>query len=105
MINIDTATIYVSVANQSYSYHPEGLPCEFALKMDPSFIPIFSNLFEQMNWLEFHNAVRAHLPYLQYHLDKENDEIDLRIKKVYALIHEFGDDKTKQFVEQLPYFN
>ena len=35
----------------------------------------------------------------------ENDEIDKRLMKIYALVHEYGDDDTKAFVEQLPYFN
>ena len=104
MIIIDT-TIYVNVANQTYSYVPLGEPCEFKLKMDSQKAKVFEHLFLQLNSLEFHNLVRAHLPYIPYHLDEENDEIDTRLKKIYALIHEFGDENTKQFVEQLPYFH
>ncbi len=84
---------------------PLGEPCEFKLKMDSKNAYIFEKLFLQLNSLEFENAVRAHIPYLQYHLDESNDEIDLRLKKIYALIHEFGDEHTKDFVEQLPYFH
>lgn len=105
MISIDNTMIYVSVANQSYSYQPLGLPCEFKLKLDDEQVKIFENLFLQLDSVEFHNIVRAHLPYVQYHLDEENDETDLRLKKIYALIHEFGDEHTKKFVEQLPYFH
>lgn len=104
MVNIDT-TIYVNVANQSYSYVPLGEPCEFKLKLDEEKSRLFELLFLQLNSLEFDNIVRAHLPYIPYHLDESNDEIDIRLKKVYALIHEFGDDHTKQFVQQLPYFH
>ncbi|MFJ8237130.1 transposase [Ureibacillus sp. NPDC094379] len=102
---MDTTSIYVSVANQSFSYAPCGLPCEFELKMDRQRARIFEKLFTQLNSLEFDNLVRAHLPYIPYHLDEVNDEIDGRLKKIYALIHEFGDEKTKEFVEQLPYFH
>jgi len=66
---------------------------------------LFEKLFLQLNSLEFDNIVRAHLPYIPYHLDESNDEIDIRMKKIYALIHEFGDEHTKDFVEQLPYFH
>ncbi|KGR88812.1 transposase [Ureibacillus massiliensis 4400831 = CIP 108448 = CCUG 49529] len=104
MIVIET-TVYVSVANNSYSYVPLGTPCEFELKMNSEKARIFERLFLQIDSLEFHNAVRAHLPYLPYHLDESNHEIDSRIAKIYALIHEFGDDDTKEFVEKLPYFN
>ena len=104
MIYIET-TIYVSVANQSISYLPLGLPCEFKLQLEERKARVFENLFLQLNSLEFDNIVRAHLPYIPYHLDESNDEIDIRMKKIYALIHEFGDQHTKEFVEQLPYFH
>nr|WP_232337041.1 transposase [Lysinibacillus timonensis] len=104
VITIDT-TVYVSVANNSYSYIPTGTACEFRLQMEPEKARIFERLFMQIDSIEFHNAVRAHLPYLPYHMDESNHEIDYRLMKIYALIHEFGDEETKRFVEQLPYFN
>ncbi|WP_449444927.1 transposase [Ureibacillus acetophenoni] len=104
MLIIET-NLYVSVANNSYSYVPLGEPCEFKLKMPSEKARVFEHLFQQINSIEFHNAVRAHIPYLQYHMDESNHEIDYRIMKIYALIHEFGDEETKKFVEQLPYFN
>lgn len=105
VITIEKTTLYVNVLNQSYNYIPTGEPCEFKIELDLDKVFIFKKLFNQLNSLEFDNAVRAHLPYLPYHLDEENDEIDNRLKKIYALIHEFGDEKIKEFVEQLPYFN
>lgn len=102
---METTTFYVSVMNQSYNYFPVGAPCEFKLELDHQRAKIFKSLFRQLDSLDFHNLVRAHLPYIPYHLDEANDEIDHRLKKVYALIHEFGDKETKQFVEQLPYFH
>ncbi|NLY78562.1 MAG: transposase [Lysinibacillus sp.] len=104
-MNIGTTTLYVNVLNQSYSYFPLGEPCEFKLEMEQKKALLFKKLFSQLNTLEFDNMVRAHLPYIPYHLDEENDEIDIRLKKIYALVHEFGDEKTKEFIESLPYFN
>lgn len=105
MIFIEKTTLYVNVLNQSYSYIPVGEACEFKLELDPRHVLLFKKLFSQINSLEFDNIVRAHLPYIPYHLDEENSEIDNRLKKIYALIHEFGDEKTKEFIESLPYFN
>lgn len=105
VIEIETTPIYVSVANMSYSHVPVGAPCEFKLEMDERQAKVFKYLFKQIDSIEFHNMVRAHLPYIPYHLDSSNHEIDYRLQKVYALIHEFGDEETKRFVEQLPYFN
>lgn len=91
--------------NQSYSYVPLREPCEFKLVVDGNKAKLFKYLFSQLNSLEFDNIVRAQLPYIPYHFDSTNHEIDDRLKKIYALIHEFGDEETKKFVEQLPYFH
>ena len=95
--------VYVSVANLTCNLHP-GSSYEFVLKMEPIKARVFMKLFNQMQELEASNAFRAHMPFIPYHLDRLNHEIDHRLKKVYALIHEFGDEEAKKFVEQLPYF-
>ena len=104
MVTIET-NVYVSVANNSFSYVPLSAPCEFKLSMPAEKARVFEQLFGQIDSIEFQNMVRAHLPYLPYHMDETNHEIDYRLMKIYALIHEFGDEHTKKFVEQLPYFN
>lgn len=95
--------VYVSIANLTCNLHP-GSSYEFVLKMEPYKARVFMKLFNQMREPEASNAFRAHMPFIPYHLDRLNHEIDHRLKKVYALIHEFGDEETKKFVEQLPYF-
>jgi hypothetical protein len=96
--------MYVSVVNQRVYTYPHDSPWEYEVHVDKNYVPIFQNLFEQSNALEFRNFLRAHLPYVPYHYDRDNHDIDLRTKKVYALIHEFTDDESKRFIEQLPYF-
>ena len=95
--------IYVSVAHLTCNFHP-GSAYEFILQMEPLKARVFAKLFNQIQHLEASNAFRAHLPCIPYHMDKANHDIDRRLQKIYALIHEFGDDKAKKFVEQLPYF-
>lgn len=96
--------VYVSIANQRVYANPYVSPWEFELNVEKDGLNAFERLFEQMQLLEISNMWRAQLPYIPYHLDKENDEIDTRMKKIYALVHEYGDEETKAFVEQLPYF-
>lgn len=97
--------IYVSVSHHQLIQHPEESPWEFKIEVEREFLPVFEKIFNQIEDIEVKNFLRAHLPYIPYHLDKENDKLDLRTKKLYALIHEFGDEETKKFVEKLPYFN
>ena len=102
--SMEKMNVYVSVSDLTSNFHP-GLSNEFVLSLEPTKARIFQRLFTQMQHLEASNALRAHIPYIQYHDDPLNHEIDTRLKKVYALIHEYGDEETKQFVEQLPYFS
>jgi hypothetical protein len=96
--------MYVSVVNQQVYLQPHDSPWEYEIEVPNEYIPIFHRLFTQMDRLEFRNFLRAHLPYVPYHYDKDNYDIDRRTMKVYALIHEFTDDESKQFIETLPYF-
>jgi hypothetical protein len=96
--------MYVSVVNQQVYYQPDDSPWEYEVEVTSEYLPVFHRLFTQMNQLEFRNFLRAHLPYVPYHYDKDNHDIDTRTMKVYALIHEFTDDKSKRFIEKLPYF-
>lgn len=100
---MEKRAVYVSVANLTCNFQP-GPSYEFVLQMEPLQARVFAKIFRQMNELEGANAFRAHLPYIPYHSDRLNHEIDYRLKKVYTLIHMFGDEEAKKFVEQLPYF-
>ena len=97
--------VYFSLVNRTYYTNPHVGPWNFALNVDRQALDVFEKIFQQMQLLELQNIWRAQLPYIPYHLDTENDEIDLRLKKLYALVHEYGDADTKESVEQLPYFD
>lgn len=96
--------MYVSIVHQQVYHHPDDSPWEYEVHVTEEYVPVFHRLFHQMDRLEIRNFLRAHLPYIPYHYDQDNRDIDLRTMKVYALIHEFTDDKSKQFIEKLPYF-
>lgn len=97
--------VYVSVKSQKLYLYPDESPWEFEIAVNREIIPVFQRLFDQLEDVEISNFWRAHIPIKSYHFDKENDQYDRRMKKLYALIHEFGDEESKHFVEQLPYFN
>lgn len=96
--------LYVSLTDQRVFHHPDDSPWEFEVHVEREVVPVFRRLFSQMDDLELNNFLRSHLPYIPYHNDRNNHEIDLRTQKVYAIIHEFSDEPTKRFIEELPYF-
>ncbi|MCZ2260714.1 transposase [Sporosarcina sp. G11-34] len=96
--------MYVSVVNQKVYSRPEDSLWEYEVEVPQEYVKIFNGLFKQTEELEWRNFLRAHLPFIPYHNDRDNHEIDLRTQKVYALIHEFTDTESKRFIEELPYF-
>lgn len=96
--------MYVSVVHQHVLTDKHASPWEYEVVVPRHVVPIFQHLFDQVERLEFRNFLRSHLPYVPYHYDQDNHDIDRRMMKVYALIHEYTDADAQQFIEQLPYF-
>jgi len=96
--------VFVSVMHHRYYLHPEDSPWEYEIDAEPEVLTVIDQLFDQKEEFESQNFLRSHLPYVQYHLDKENDAIDLRLKKLYAVIHEYGNEEAKKHIETLPYY-
>ncbi|ALC84644.1 MULTISPECIES: transposase [Bacillaceae] len=102
---MDLKKVYVSVSHRKVYIYPDESPWEYEIVADREIIPVFQKLFEQLSDAEMSNFWRAHIPIRLYHLDKENDEYDIRMKKLYALIHEFSNEESRSLIESLPYFN
>lgn len=87
--------VYISLNHQQIYTYPDESTWEFEVTAERKVIPIFYKLFDQMKRLE-----GAHF----FSADVQNSPYDYRLKKIYALIHEFSDEESKKFIEQLPYF-
>ncbi|SIT85764.1 transposase [Edaphobacillus lindanitolerans] len=99
-----TAKLYVSISGRQIHPAPHPYPWEFEIEANRKTELMMRSLFSQIDNVEWSNFLRAHLPAIPYHLDKENHEIDRRVAKLYAIVHEYGDEETKRFVEELPFF-
>ena len=89
---------YVSVKNLTCNQCATHEPTEFRISLEPYKARVFQKLFQQLYRFETVNAIPINGGSI-------NQQIDIRYKKIYALLHEFGDDETKRFVEQMPYFS
>ncbi|ARF15657.1 transposase [Sporosarcina sp. P12(2017)] len=96
--------MYISINHKMVLTDPHASTWEYKVEVTREAYPVFEKLFSQMEQLEFQNFLRSHLPYIPYHYDQDNDKVDLRLKKIFALIHEYTDDESKRFIEQLPLF-
>lgn len=88
-IDVGTGEISQSATSSTWSYKIQATNQEI-IKL--------RELFDQNYSTEWQNFFRAHVPYVQYHYDRENDAYDQTITKVYEMIYKLGDEEAKNHI-------
>ncbi len=91
-IDVGTGGISQSATSSTYS---------FKIQANDEEITELRELFDQNYSTEWKNFWRAHVPYLEYHHDRQNDAYDKTIQQVYGMIHKLGDIQAKQHIESM----
>lgn len=94
-------TYYIDVGTGEISRSISGSTWSFKIKATDEEITSLRELFNQNYSTEWKNFFRAHVPYVQYHYDRENDEYDSRIQQIYQLIYQLGDQEAKTHIESM----
>ena len=95
---MEKETYYISIKNLTCNRCAPYDTAHFKIELEPHKARVFQKLFQQLYQLENRNFIPITANF-------SNNAVDTRYKKIYALLHEFGDDETKEFVEHLPYFS
>jgi hypothetical protein len=91
-IDIGTGQILGSATDSTWS---------FKIQADDEEITQLRELFDQNYSTEWKNFFRAHVPYVQYHHDRENDQYDSTIQQVYGMVYKLGDQEAKSHIESM----
>lgn len=94
-------TYYIDVGTGGISQSATSSTWSYKIQANEEEITQLRELFDQNYATEWKNFYRAHVPYVQYHYDRENDAYDSTIQKVYSLLHKFGDDAAKDHIESM----
>lgn len=94
-INIGSGEISQSSTDSTWNYKIEATDDE---------IKELRELFNQNYSTEWQSFWRAHIPFKEYHHDKENDAYDETVEKVYQMIYELGDQEAKEHIETMGIF-
>lgn len=97
----DKKTYYVSVGPGEIVDSQEEISFEFEVLATDEEIDKLQQLFEERDKADLRTHVRAEIPYKEYHFDKENDLYDYELREIYKLIHELGNEKTRQHIESM----
>lgn len=97
----DKRTYYVSVQSESITVNQGDTAYEFEIKATDREINQLQEMFEMIEDTDNASAIRAHIPYVQYHDDPENDSYDALLQSVYHKLHELGTPQTKLHIESM----
>lgn len=94
-------TYYIDVGSGEISQSATSSTWSYKIQADDEEITQLRELFDQNYSTEWKNFFRAHVPYLEYHYDRENDAYDRTIQQVYGMLHKLGDEEAKHHIESM----
>ncbi|MBY0146496.1 hydrolase [Neobacillus niacini] len=94
-------TYYIDVGHGQISQSPTASAWSFKIQANDEEITQLRELFDQNYSTEWKNFFRAHVPYVQYHHDRENDSYDSTIDQVYGMIYNLGDEEAKNHIRSM----
>lgn len=92
---------YIDVGSGEISLSSTSSTWSFKIYASDDEITELRQLFDQNYRTEWQSFFRAHVPYVQYHYDRENDAYDQTIAKVYGMIYKLGDEKAKKHIKSM----
>jgi hypothetical protein len=94
-------TYYIDLGTGSISQNATSSTWSYKIEANDEEITQLRELFDQNYSTEWQNFFRAHVPYVQYHYDRENDAYDNTIQQVYGMIYKLGDQEAKSHIESM----
>lgn len=102
---MEKKTYYIEIANGEISQSGTDSPWNFKIEATEEEILALREYFDQDESDEISNFIRAHIPFREYHLDKENDVQDENLQQIYRMIHQLGDQDTKKHIESMGFLD
>lgn len=64
-------------------------------------VALLRSKLANMHDASYNSFWRAHVPIMPYHNDKSNDSYDSEMVEAYQMLHDLGDDTTKNHIESI----
>jgi hypothetical protein len=94
-------TYYVSIATGEISQVKTASPWDFQIEATDDEIIQLREYFDQNYSADWQSFWRTHVPYVQYHYDRENDAYDRTLMEIYKLIYKLGNEEAKAHIRSL----
>ncbi|MDP4172267.1 MAG: hydrolase [Bacillota bacterium] len=94
-------TYYIDVGSGEISQSASSSSWNYKIEANDEEIIELREYFNQNYSTEWQNFYRAHVPYVQYHYDRENDSYDQTSQKIFQMLYDLGDEETKQHIQSM----
>jgi hypothetical protein len=94
-------TYYISIGHGEILQTSMDSPWDFKIEATDQEITQLRELFDSNYSTDIQAFYRSHVPYIQYHYDKENDAYDKNLKRIYEMIYKLGDEEAKNHIESM----
>lgn len=91
-------TYYITLANGEISQLKSASPWNFKIEATDDEIDQLREYFDQNYSTDWQAFYRAHIPYIEYHHDPQNDAYDETLKNIYKMIYDLGDEETRNHI-------
>jgi hypothetical protein len=100
-MNDNKKTYYIDPGTGEISQSQTASSWSFKIQANDDEITRLRELFDQNYSTEWQGFWRAHIPFLEYHHDKDNHQYDNKIQQVYQMIYQLGDQEAKNHIETM----
>jgi hypothetical protein len=94
-------TYYISLGSGEISQVRSASEWSYEIEATEDEITTLREYFDQRFSSDWQGFFRAHVPYLEYHYDRQNDAYDQTTTKVFEMLYNLGSDETRQHIEQM----
>ncbi|WP_340372306.1 hydrolase [Peribacillus sp. FSL E2-0218] len=92
---------YIWLPTGEITQDRESSPWNFEIEATDNEVIQLRELFDYNYSVGEENFYRAHVPYLQYHFDRENDKQDITLQKIFEMIHQLGTEEGRRHIESM----
>ncbi|EKN66527.1 hypothetical protein BABA_15497 [Neobacillus bataviensis LMG 21833] len=96
---------YINIQSHEIAREPFGSEWNFKIEATDRQITSLKQLFDDNDKTDWESYIRSHIPFLEYHHDPQNQEYDVRMVIIYAILYQLGDTKTRAHIQEMGILN
>ncbi|WP_226580098.1 hydrolase [Halobacillus litoralis] len=98
---MDRDKYYINMGTREISLNHDANNDDFVIYATSDEVITLREVFNALEEADNRSFYRAHIPFMPYHQDQDNDDTDADMKKAFQQIYDLGDDTTKHHIAEM----